>query len=206
MSFKKIELQLGDIKRWKANMSSVDPASMPPEEFQSWIVSQLRNELAPLMEAGHKATTEELVEMSEEVEEVSAAVDEIINHTDSFIQEEMAENLISTLELGASICEMAMALDSSDELAKKKLTDSVGHYVQMAVVMIDQVRMASEDEDEEEEKEGNGGDEDEPTGSAGSGLHDQGGDTEGTDPGGEGSTGGSGSGSGSTEETGSGSE
>ena len=67
MSVGKMATQLADVKLWRKDLSRVDAAAMSPEEFQLWVVGQLRDNLAPLMEAEIGAISYEIQEVGEDV-------------------------------------------------------------------------------------------------------------------------------------------
>jgi hypothetical protein len=179
----KLGTQLADIKLWRQDLNV---AAMEPEAFQAWVVTQLRDNLAPLLEAEVRALSNELGDVHEGLNELSDVVDEIIEHEGSFLQAGVAKQFTETLMLGLELCELVTNFDPNNELSAKKLGDVMKKYQQQALVAIDEIeQIVADDNDDDDDEESDAGE--------GSGLHGEGEHPEGVDAGGEDETGAGGS-------------
>ena len=170
----KLGTQLGDIKLWQNDLGVGIEAlgAMDEGAFRKWVAFQLRDNLAPLLEAEARAVSHELGEIHEGLTEIGDVVNEMIEHEESFLRPEVGEQLAGTIQLGMELCAFIDEI-GLDELSRKKAENITRKYKQQALLALDEIEqiMAEDDEDEGEDDD------------ARSGLHDEGGHSEGTDTG-----------------------
>lgn len=162
----KLGTQLSDIKLWRKDLDA-PIAAMDSEAFRSWVVSQLRDNLAPLLEAEVRALSHELGEVNEAVNELGDVVNEMIDREGSFLQPEVGTQLSSTLQIGLQLCELVEGLKYPDEFTARKAANLIREYKQQALISLDEIEQIMADEIEIEDED-EGEDED-----ARSGLHDE---------------------------------
>lgn len=172
----KLGTQLADVKLWRKDLADAADsiASMEPQAFQQWLVGQLRDNLAPLLEAEVRALDHEIGEVRDEVEEVCNTIDEIIGQAESFLQPEVGAQFAETINVGLAVCELAQAIPVTDELTKAKLDKLIGAYQQLAIASLDEIEQIMADDDEEEDDDAD----------EGSRLHEEGGHAQGPHAGG----------------------
>lgn len=185
----KLGTQVADIKLWGQDLASTDLSGMELDAFKEWVVMQLRDNLAPLMEAEARALSAELGDVHEGMNELSDVVDELIEHEDSFLRPETAKQFSEVIMLGMELCGLVEDYDPTNELSKRKLGGVMKKYKQQALVALDEIeQIVADDQDTDEEDEDAGE------------LHEQGEHPAGSDAGGESEIGNNGS-TGDGEET-----
>lgn len=106
------------------------------------------------------------------MDRLEKAMDALIDETESFLQPDLANQILATLEMGKQVAEAMMQIKagSLDEMAVKRLHQAAGAYLTAAEMTIESVAtitLEPEDEggdgedDTDAEDEGDGEDEDE---------------------------------------------
>jgi hypothetical protein len=152
-SISQTDRQLADTRIWIKSLANIDPSEMSPEDFQQWVIGQLKNELGPLMEASALANQAEVRAVYEHVGELDVVVNELMDHEESYLRAEVSADLVKTLMLGMQVCQSIVNFDPDDELGKRKLGEAIQEYTQMATVMLDTIEQITEGEEEDDDDE-----------------------------------------------------
>jgi hypothetical protein len=103
--------------------------------------SEMANNMYPLLEA-----------ILKEIAEVDDVIQEVIDQTESFVQEDLAEAIYAALTAGGQLVSQVAELLSSgdlDDLRKRKLADAAAVYEALAAAAVAAVHDASSDSDDD---------------------------------------------------------
>jgi hypothetical protein len=153
MSFTQLQTCVANTKIWKKDLA-LDKPPENVEDLFNWMLSQLLNNIAPLMESQANAAMEELGEVFEVLEGQEKAIEELVDQEGDFLQPEMASDLTATLVLGMFIVDTLRVegITIPNELLNKKLQDAAKMYQQNATILLEQIKEVTVEDDEEEDE------------------------------------------------------
>lgn len=116
------------------------------DDAANWIASEVKLNIAPLMLSSAKI----LDDLQDSVDSLNEVVSELIEHEESYLQPDLAQQITTLIQVGMRICEESMQL-ASDEITKKRIGDLVAVYTESAVLVQERVEEITVLEEEENE-------------------------------------------------------